>query len=68
VGAAIECENAERLESRFFDRAQLLRLTTGDMLIPKTKGQEADQDRVKRRYLDEWVQAVNEQGGFGRWR
>jgi len=25
-------------------------------------------DRVKRRYLDEWVQAVNAHGAFGRWR
>jgi type III restriction enzyme len=22
---------------------------------------------VKRRFLDEWVKAVNNQGGFGRW-
>jgi len=29
---------------------------------------DTEQDRVKRRYLDEWVQAVNQQGGFGRWR
>ena len=38
------------------------------MLILETKGQDTEQDRVKRRYLDEWVQAVNQQGGFGRWR
>ena len=35
------------------------------MLILETKGQDTEQDRVKRRYLDEWVQAVNQQGGFG---
>jgi len=46
----------------------LIRLATGDMLILETKGQDTEQDRVKRRYLDEWVQAVNTQGGFGRWR
>ena len=46
----------------------LIRLTTGDMLILETKGQDTDQDQVKRKYLDEWVEAVNTQGGFGRWR
>jgi len=46
----------------------LVRLTNGDMLILETKGQESEQDRVKRRYLDEWTEAVNAHGGFGRWR
>lgn len=46
----------------------LVRLRNGDMLVVETKGQEGEQDRVKRRYLDEWVRAINEYGGFGRWR
>jgi len=46
----------------------LLRLTNGEMLILETKGQDTEQDQVKRRYLDEWVQAVNAHGGFGHWR
>ena len=46
----------------------LVRLASGDTLILETKGQDTEQDRVKWRYLDEWVQAVNTQGGFGRWR
>ena len=46
----------------------LVRLTNGDMLVLETKGQETEQDRVKRRYLDEWAQAVSAHGGFGRWR
>jgi type III restriction enzyme len=46
----------------------LVRLSSGEMLILETKGQDTEQDRVKRRYLDEWVQAVNAHGGFGRWR
>ena len=46
----------------------LVRLASGDTLILETKGQDTEQDRVKRRYLDEWVQAVNTQGGFGHWR
>lgn len=46
----------------------LIRLKTGDMLILETKGQDDEQNRVKRKYLDEWVRAVNQQGGFGHWR
>jgi type III restriction enzyme len=46
----------------------LVRLANGDMLVLETKGQDTEQDRVKRRYLDEWTQAVNAHGGFGRWR
>ena len=46
----------------------LVRLQSGDLLILETKGQETDQDKVKWRYLDEWTQAVNAHGGFGRWR
>jgi hypothetical protein len=45
-----------------------IRLSTDDVPILETKGQEAEQDRVKRRYLDEWVQAVNQQSGLGCWR
>jgi type III restriction enzyme len=46
----------------------LVRLANGDMLVLETKGQDTEQDRVKRRYLDEWTQAVNAHGGFGHWR
>jgi len=46
----------------------LVRLTNGEMLVLETKGEEDEQDRVKHGYLDEWVQAVNAHGGFGRWR
>lgn len=46
----------------------LVRLTNGDMLVLETKGQDSEQDQVKRRSLDEWVQAVNAHGGFGHWR
>ena len=46
----------------------LVRLASGEMLILETKGQDTEQDQVKRRYLDEWVQAVNAYGGFGHWR
>lgn len=46
----------------------LVRLTSGAMLVLETKGQDTEQDQVKRRYLEEWVQAVNAHGGFGIWR
>ncbi len=46
----------------------LARLVNGDMLILETKGKDTQQDQSKRRYLDEWIQAVNAQGGFGHWR
>ena len=45
----------------------LIRLTSGDMLVLEVKGQDSDRDQTKRRFLDEWVCAVNEYGGFGRW-
>ena len=45
----------------------LVRLANGEMLILETKGQEGEQERVKRAYLAEWVEAVNAHGGFGRW-
>jgi type III restriction enzyme len=36
-------------------------------VILEVKGQDLEQDQVKRRFLDEWVKAINDQGGFGRW-
>jgi type III restriction enzyme len=46
----------------------LIRLTNGTNLILETKGQNTPQDETKRRYLDEWAKAVNEHGGFGKWK
>ena len=46
----------------------LIRLGTGDMLVLEVKGRERDRDHTKRRFLDEWVAAVNAHRGFGRWR
>ena len=45
----------------------LIRLTNGTMLVLEVKGQEREEDRTKRRYLQDWCRAVNEHGGFGRW-
>lgn len=46
----------------------LIRLNSGEMLILETKGKETEQDRVKSRFIEEWAQAVNTHGGFGKWR
>ena len=46
----------------------LIRMTSGEMLVLETKGQDTQKEQVKRRFLNEWVQAVNTHGGFGRWR
>ncbi len=45
----------------------LIRLTSGDMLVLEVKGKDSEQDRTKREFLDRWIAAVNEHGGFGRW-
>jgi type III restriction enzyme len=45
----------------------LVRLATGTNLVVELKGQNTPQDQTKRRYLDEWVKAVNAHGGFGKW-
>jgi type III restriction enzyme len=37
------------------------------MLVLEVKGQDSQENQTKREFLDEWVRAVNEQGGFGRW-
>jgi type III restriction enzyme len=45
----------------------IIRLKTGSHLVLETKGQDTEQDQTKRRFLDEWVKAVNQHGGFGSW-
>lgn len=45
----------------------LIRLENGEHMILETKGKDNQQNRIKREYLNEWVEAVNVQGGFGKW-
>lgn len=45
----------------------LVRLTGGTTLVLEVKGQDSAQNQAKRQFLDEWVRAVNQHGGFGRW-
>ena len=45
----------------------LVRLKNGITLVLEMKGRDDDQNKEKRRALDEWVEAVNEDGRFGTW-
>lgn len=45
----------------------LFRLKNGKMLVLEVKGQDDQQSRTKREFLNEWVKAVNAHGGFGKW-
>ena len=45
----------------------LIRLQSGTYLVLETKGRDTEQDHTKRRFLEQWVQAVNTHGGFGQW-
>lgn len=46
----------------------ICKLTNGENLIIETKGQDSEQNKTKRAYLDEWCRAVNQHGGFGKWK
>jgi len=37
------------------------------MLVLEVKGQDNQEQRTKREFLDEWVRAVNGHGGFSLW-
>lgn len=45
----------------------LIRLANDEYLILETKGVDSQQNKTKRDFLNEWVNAVNTQGGFGKW-
>ena len=45
----------------------IVKLANRKFLILEIKGQDSPQVRAKKDALDEWVQAVNEHGGFGTW-
>ena len=46
----------------------LVTLANGDTLILEIKGEDSPQNKAKRDALNQWVNAVNEYGGFGSWR
>ena len=45
----------------------LIRLKNGAALVLEVKGHDSQENQTKCEFLDEWVKAVNEHGGFGRW-
>ena len=45
----------------------IVRLKSGNHLVLETKGKDSEQDQTKQRFLDEWIKAVNQDGGFGSW-
>jgi len=45
----------------------IIRLNNGDHLVLEVKGQDKEEDRVKRSFLDLWVNAVNIDARFGNW-
>jgi len=45
----------------------IIKLKNDNFLILETKGQETQKDKTKQGFLDEWVRAVNNKGGFGKW-
>jgi type III restriction enzyme len=45
----------------------LIRLANGVTLVLEVKGQDTLESRTKRKFLAEWVQALNNHGGFGVW-
>ena len=45
----------------------LIKLKNGTTLVLEVKGKDDQQNRTKREYLKEWVEAVNADGRFGKW-
>lgn len=45
----------------------LIRLSNRKMLILEVKGMDDQQNKTKREFLNEWVDAVNSDGRFGKW-
>ncbi|MDR2704628.1 MAG: DEAD/DEAH box helicase family protein [Planctomycetaceae bacterium] len=45
----------------------IIRFKNDTKLILETKGHDTDQDKTKREFLNEWCEAVNQDGRFGKW-
>ncbi len=58
--------NFQGVVRRFFPDF-ICKLNNGKNLIIETKGQDSEQNKTKRAYLDEWCRAINQHGGFGQW-
>ncbi len=58
--------NYQRVIRRYFPDF-IIKLKNGGHLILETKGQDSEQDKTKRAFLNEWCRAMNQHGGFGKW-
>ncbi|HBM16536.1 MAG TPA: type III restriction endonuclease subunit R [Lentisphaeria bacterium] len=58
--------NCQGIIRRYFPDF-IIKLKNESYLILETKGQDTENDKNKRAFLDEWCRAVNQHGGFGRW-
>ena len=56
-----------RGSSRNFIPDYLIRLGNGKTFVLEVKGQDSEQNRAKRVAMETWIEAVNEQAGFGQW-
>ena len=45
----------------------IIKFEDGRNLVLEVKGQTTDQDKAKWQAIREWVEAVNTDGGFGKW-
>lgn len=45
----------------------IIQLHSGDYIVLETKGQTNQESRAKRKALQDWIKAVNEDGRFGKW-
>jgi type III restriction enzyme len=45
----------------------LIKLKNGKTFILEVKGKDDQQNKTKRQYLSEWVEAVNADARFGKW-
>lgn len=45
----------------------IIELNNGDKLVLEVKGQDSDENRVKREFLNLWIKAVNQTNRFGKW-
>lgn len=46
----------------------IIKLKNGINLVLEVKGQDSEENKTKRKFLDEWVKAVNNHGRFGLWK
>lgn len=45
----------------------IIKLKNNIMLVLEIKGQDSEKNRAKRKYLKDWVDAINDNGNYGTW-